>query len=207
MEHGTGHKPTRPCLGHGQAERRGHAVKEATIKKGHNLNPECLQSPRYRCRPRLRLCQAPQGARVGGRPSKPSVTLESTCPLFLLPASLSDSGHPKGRVGSGMQHCHNWGQLSAVGPRPYFHAGGSTPRNTSSPYGRGNRIWPFRRCPFSSLPPSVIARSACDAAIQGDEAKYWSMSPWIATPKPARNDGSFEAGGRLGQMRSPWPCG
>ncbi len=33
MEHGTGNKPTRPRLGHGQAEWRGHAVKEATIKE------------------------------------------------------------------------------------------------------------------------------------------------------------------------------
>jgi len=50
----------------------------------------------------------------------------------------------------------------------------------------------------------VIARSVCDVATQGDAPRHGSMLPWIATPKPARNDGSFEAGGRLGQMRLPW---
>ena len=34
----------------------------------------------------------------------------------------------------------------------------------------------------------VIARSACDAAIQGRTHQRWSMWPWIAAPKPARND-------------------
>jgi len=43
-------------------------------------------------------------------------------------------------------------------------------------------------------------------AIQGHAPKHGSMSPWIAAPKPARNDGSFEAKGKLGQMRFPRGC-
>ena len=38
---------------------------------------------------------------------------------------------------------------------------------------------------------SVIARSACDVAIQGRTHKAYPTWPWIATPKPARNDDSF----------------
>jgi len=62
-------------------------------------------------------------------------------------------------------------------------------------------IAPLRHCPSSSLPLFVIARSACDAAIQGHALKHGSMSPWISTPKPARDDESFEAGDGVGQMR------
>ena len=41
-------------------------------------------------------------------------------------------------------------------------------------------------------------------ATRSDVPKHWSMLPWIAAPKPARNDESLEAGGKPGQMRSPW---
>ncbi len=74
----------------------------------------------------------------------------------------------------------------------------SMPYTTSWPPSSGQS-----HLPFSSLPPSVIARSACDAAIQGHAPKHGSMLPWIAAPKPARNDELLEAGGGLGQMRSP----
>jgi len=40
-------------------------------------------------------------------------------------------------------------------------------------------------------------------AIQGREPELLSMWLWIAAPKPACNDGLFEAGGKPGQMRQP----
>jgi len=42
-------------------------------------------------------------------------------------------------------------------------------------------------------------------AVQGHAPEHGSLLPWIAAPKPARNDEPFKAGGRLGQMRLP--CG
>ncbi len=37
----------------------------------------------------------------------------------------------------------------------------------------------------------VVAGRACDAAIQSHTRKRWSMRPWIAAPRPARNDNSY----------------
>jgi hypothetical protein len=89
--------------------------------------------------------------------------------------------------------------------RPHCGAAiaGGTPHKATISSDRGPGLDRYR--PDCAKLSHVIARGACDEAIQGSGACTPAhVALGIAAPKPARNDEFPGAEGKTGQMRWPW---